>query len=112
MRIKLTTAEVKNLILDGSSKIKRVTFNKKDGSVRNMSVNTRFIKGIVDKYKSERTKQSVETRKKNNPNLISVMDITLKRKGEPDYKCWRSINLETVTQIKSGGKVLDVEIVG
>lgn len=96
---------IRNILKENGSAILRVTFDKKDGSERKMSVNPRFVKGLVTEYKSESTKQAVETRKKNNPNLMSVMDIQLKRKGEADYKCWRSVNLETVKEIKSRGKV-------
>ena len=101
--------QIKDLISKNGSRIMRVTFIKKDGSERVMSFNPKFVKGLVESYKSESTKQAVETRKKNNPNLINIMDIALKRKGEPDYKCWRSINLETVKSVKAGGELYQVE---
>ena len=101
--------QIRDLIQQSGSRIMRVTFIKKDGSERVMSFNPKFVKGLVESYKSESTEQAVKTRKANNPNLLSVMDITLKRKGEKDYKCWRSINLETVKSVKAGGELYQVE---
>lgn len=97
--------EIKEIIKANGSRIMRVSFEKKDGTIRHMQVNPRFIKGLVEEYKSESTKQAVETRKRNNPNLLSVMDMGLKRQGNEDKKCWRSINMDTVVSVKAGGKL-------
>jgi len=99
--------QIINFLESKGAKIVSVVFEKKDGSDRTMLVNRRYAKGLVDSYKSESTKQAVETRKTNNPNLISVMDMQLRRKGAPDKACWRSINLDTVKRVKCGKDVLE-----
>ncbi len=98
------TEWVKSKIEESGSKLMSVTFTKKDGTQRTMTFNPLTVKGIKGDKASEQAKQAVATRKANNPNLISVCDQALLSKGDLPAKCWRSVNCDTVTIVKIGGK--------
>lgn len=68
-----------------------VTFVKKDGSVRLMN----SIKGTRKGVKGVGLKFNAEEK-----NLIPVYDIQLKKAGNPEDKCWRMINVSTLTEVK------------
>lgn len=67
-----------------------VTFIKKDGSVRLMN----SIKGTQKGVKGVGLKYNTEEK-----NLIPVYDIQLARKGEVENKCWRMVNVNTLTEV-------------
>lgn len=67
-----------------------VTFIKKDGSVRLMN----SIKGTQKGVKGVGLKYNTEEK-----NLIPVYDIQLARKGEVENKCWRMVNINTLTEV-------------
>lgn len=96
---------IRNILKENSSSMMSITFNKKCGAVRKLQTNPKCKKGTVTSYKTESTKQAVATRKRNNPNMLSVIDMQVKRKTKNDSASWRSVNLETVKEIKSRGKV-------
>lgn len=99
-------AKVKACIASSNAKIMSISFVKVDGEPRVMSFNPKTAKGLVGDGASDSAKQAVASRKKNNPNLINVCDQSLLAKGDPAYKCWRSVNCDTVTQIKVNGEVI------
>lgn len=102
-------AKVKEAIASSKSNIMSVIFIKADGSERVMAFNPKTAKGMKGDQASDSAKQAVATRKKNNPNLISVCDQSLLAKGDAPEKCWRSINCDTVKSIKVGGKEIPFE---
>ena len=98
-----TNEEFKKLLERNGSKIMRITFKKKNGDIRHVSTNPKYV-NLVDKYKSESTKQAVETRKKNNPTLVNVIDLVKKRKGGSGYV---SFYTESIVSVKAGGEVVE-----
>ena len=89
------------LVLSAKGQFCSVTFIKKDGSERLMNIQPAVIKAHIkdpDEV-SEIDKQRTATRKANNPNLLPVWDV--------QKQAIRSVNLDTVTQIKVGGVVYD-----
>lgn len=100
------TKLVKSIIEQSGSGFVSVIFTKKDGSLRTLVHNPKVRKGIKGDSATESGKQAVATRKANHPNLVSVFDSELASKGELATKCWRTIDCETVKQIKVGGEVI------
>lgn len=82
-----------------------VTFKKANGDLRTITFNPLTAKGLSRDRASDSSKQAVQTRKANNPHLISVCDQSLLARGDDAKKCWRSVNLETVVSYKVGGVV-------
>lgn len=76
-----------------------VTFIKKDGSVRVMN----SVKGTQKGVTGEGLKFDAEER-----GLIPVYDLQLARKGEPENKCWRMINLSTVQSMSVDKEIYSV----
>jgi len=97
---------LKDLISSSNSRVMSVKFIKADGTERVMAFNPKTAKGIKGEAASDSAKQAVATRKKNNPNLISVCDQSLLAKGDPAERCWRSINCETAIEAHIGGRVI------
>lgn len=104
------TAQIKSLIAASGSKLMSITFIKKDGSERVMTFNPKMVRAVKGNKASESAQKAVASRKVNNPNLINVMDQVAFNSGKPEVACWRSINTDTVTQVKSGGEVLNYEV--
>jgi hypothetical protein len=104
------TAQIKALIGTSGAKLMSVEFKKVNGDMRVMVFNPKTAKGVKGDKASDSAKQAIATRKANHPNLISVCDNAQLAKGEPAYKCWRSINCDTVTKVKSGGEVLEYTV--
>ena len=101
----MKASTVKQIIREARSTIVSVTFKKADGSIRVMSFNARHKEGIKGLEASESAQKAVATRKKNNPDLINVIDMNVKRKTRNAEKSWRSFKCESVISVKSGGKV-------
>lgn len=101
-----TTEQVKAIISTSGSKFMSVTFKKANGEIRTINFNPRTAKGLKGDDASDSAKQAVATRKRNNPNLVNVCDQQLLNKGEDPAKCWRSINCDTVLELKTGNNVL------
>lgn len=99
--------KVKQILEQNGSKLASVTFIKKDGSERTMQINLVSHQGVKGDLACESAKKGVETRKKNHPELINVLDMQLRQKGLDEFKCRRSINAETVTRIACGGEVYE-----
>lgn len=97
-------AQVKAIIATSGAKIMSITFTKANGDTRKMSFNPKTAKGLVGNKASDSAKQAVATRKANNPHLVSVCDQNLLARGDEANRCWRSINCETVTEIRVGGQ--------
>ena len=98
------TELVKAKIAEAGSQFMSVTFTKKDGSLRTINFNPKTAKGLV-KERTIQGEQALQTRKKNNPNLVSVCDNSLLKDGADPKRAWRSINCETVTMIN--GEAID-----
>lgn len=76
--------EIKNLV---GNTIFSATFTKRDGSIRKMLCRlgvTKHLKGGQKKYDHE--------------NLLTVFSL--------DKKAYRTVNLDTLTQVKAKGKVI------
>ena len=99
--------QVKQIIREAKSTIVSVKFRKADGSIRTMSFNAKYKDGIKGLDASESAQKAVETRKKNNPDLINVIDLAVKRQTRNAAKSWRSFKCESVVSIKAGGKVYE-----
>lgn len=95
--------KIKQILEQNGSKLCSVEFTKKDGSIRVMQVQLRSKKGVKGESASEQAKKAVESRKKNNPDLINVVDVQLRKKGVTESACWRSFNADTVLRIKADG---------
>jgi len=90
--------EKKNLIDSANGQFCSVTFIKKDGTRRVMTIQPAKLKfEVKGDDASESAKQGAATRKANNPHLHNVWSV--------DAKAIRSVNLDTVEQIKVGGEV-------
>ena len=77
-----------------------VTFIKKDGSERTLSIQPHAVKTHLAENPSESAKKATETRKANNPHLFPVYDV--------QAKCIKSINLDTITRIKMEGMIYEI----
>lgn len=91
-------AQIRALIETAGSRFVSVEFIKKDGTPRKMLVNPARLGAVLRRdshVKSESHVRGAETRKVLNPHLLNVWDELA---GGP-----RSINLDTLTQIKIDG---------
>jgi len=67
-----------------------VTFTKKDGTQRLMNSikgTSKGVNGVGAKYDAEAK------------GLIPVYDLQLRKQGVAENKCWRNVNVETVSKI-------------
>lgn len=92
-------AQMKALVASAQGRFCSASFIKKDDSVRVMNIQpARIAKAIKDPDEvSEVDKQRTETRRANNPHLLPVWDV--------QKQAIRSINLDTVFEIKVDGEV-------
>ncbi len=92
-------AQMAELIASAQGRFCSVTFIKKDGSERVMNIQpARIAAAIKDPDEvSDIDKQRTQTRKANNPHLLPVWDNA--------KQAIRSVNLDTVTEIKVDGEV-------
>lgn len=92
---------IRDMIESADSRFASVTFIKKNGEVRKMLVQPASGKfNVVGEAAAPSAKQAVETRKANNPHLFAVWDAT--------KKAFRSIDLDTVTEISVNGATFKV----
>lgn len=90
--------QMTKLLNSTKGKYASVLFTKKDGSLRLMNIQPAKTKNHVKGDKaSEQAKRAVKTRAENNPNLYNCWDVT--------KKAIRSINLDTVQEIKISGRI-------
>ena len=87
----LPRAKVKETLreLKGGT-IYSVAFFKKDGTLRMMNSIKNTKKGVT----GEGLKYDADAK-----GLIPVYDLQLAKKGEAENKCWRMVNVATVTRI-------------
>lgn len=91
-------AAMSALIASAKGRFCSVTFIKKDGSVRVMNIQPATIKShLVGEDASESAKKATATRKERHPHLLPVWDNA--------KQAIRSVNLDTVTEIKVDGEV-------
>lgn len=89
--------EQKSLIESAKGQFCSVTFIKKDGTRRVMTIQPAKLKfEVKGPDGSESHRRGAETRASTHPNLFPVWSV--------DSKGIRSINLDTVESIKVGGK--------
>lgn len=87
---------IQNLLEEANSKFITVEFTKVDGSNRVMNIQQAALKfHLKGDEASDSAKKAVETRKKNNPNLMAVWD---NQKQEV-----RSINLDKTHTVRFNG---------
>ena len=67
-----------------------VTFIKKDGTKRLLNSIKGTRKGVVGKGLKFDSEEK---------GLIPVYDIQLARKGEEENRCWRMVNVNTLTEV-------------
>jgi hypothetical protein len=79
------------------SKIGAVLFIKKDGTLRHMRFNGKAMRDTIKG--TDRGIAASAARAISNPNLRSIPEIT------PTGAQWRTVNLDTVLTVRSGGKV-------
>jgi hypothetical protein len=91
--------EMAALVASSKGQFCSVTFIKKDGTVRVMNIQPARIKAAIKDPSEVRDidKQRTAARKSNNPHLLPVWDNA--------KQAIRSVNLDTVTEIKVGGEV-------
>lgn len=68
-----------------------ITFRKKDGSIRHMTIQTAAVETHTTGCKTAATRQAVAKRRINHPNLFPVYDVVAGK--------IKSINLDTVTHV-------------
>jgi hypothetical protein len=87
------------IIDSAGSQFLSVDYAKKDGTVTRRVFQTKAGRALLaGDAASDSAKQAVETRKANNPHLVSLYDMTAHG--------WRSLNLDTTSRIAIGGKVV------
>lgn len=89
-------------ILAARKSIIGVGFVKADGSKRFMAVRRETLIGVKGDAASPSAKQARRSRKKNNPHLISVLEL---KKGVAQ---WRTVNLRTLFTIRVNGERFSV----
>lgn len=93
--------EIRNFIASQGSRFVTLEFYKKDGTPRAINFNPLAAKNnTVGEYASESAKRAVETRKRNNPNLLNVWE----HNNEDQTTKFRSINMDTVYRVACGRK--------
>lgn len=101
--------QIRAFIDQNGSRFMSISFIKKDGSKRSINFNPSAAKNRTKgETASASSQQAVETRKINNPNLLNVWE-----QNNPDEETkFRSINMDTVFQIKAGKQTLNFYDVG
>ncbi len=97
----LTRRKVAKALLDTTSgRFISITFIKKDGSERKLTISPSAVKTHLAENPSDSAKQATETRRKNHPNLYPVYDVHAKQ--------IKSVNLDTITKIVIDGTTYSV----
>ena len=89
--------QVRELVRLSGSRFVRAEFVKKDGSIRTMVFQPRYVAYIKGEDASEAAQRAVQTRRENHPELLNQFDIN---KGAP-----RSINMDTLISMKVRGSL-------
>lgn len=90
---------IRRFIETQGSQFISVSFLKKGGIPRTITYNPKAAKNKTQGAKSASSQQAIETRARNNPNLLNVWEH-----GNKDEQTkFRSINLDTVYEIAAGG---------
>lgn len=99
--MKRNYGEMKALVASAKGRFCSASFIKKDGSERVMNIQpARIAKAIKDPDEvRDIDKQRTEARRANNPHLLPVWDV--------HKQAIRSINLDTVFEIKVDGEVFE-----
>lgn len=106
MKASNKAAQVKALLSTTGSKFCSVTFTKKsDGSSRTITFNPKEGMKLV----TGNNAQASATRKKNNPNIINVVDASIANRADDRRDGWRSFDAETVLKLSIGGIVTKFE---
>jgi hypothetical protein len=96
---------IRALIAAQGSKITSVEFIKKDGSYRKMLIQQAALPSRVKgDFACASAQAAAATRALNNPNLLNVFDM--------DRAAIRSIDMDTIFSIRSGGQLLFARPVG
>lgn len=96
MNIEQKRIKIRALVTEANSKFMHFEFVKKNGDVREMTINPKAIQNhLVEEYKSPSTEQAVKTRKANHPELLNVWEVPV--------GAAKSINMDTVQKIVSDG---------
>lgn len=94
---------IRTMIESAGGRFAAVTFVKKDGTERTMQVQPAANKfHVLGAAAAPSAQQAAETRAINNPHLYNVWDVA--------KQAWRSINLDTVTQISVNGAIFKVNV--
>jgi hypothetical protein len=93
--------EIRNFIAAQGSRFVTLDFYKKDGTPRRINFNPLAAKNnMVGDAACESAKRAVETRKRNNPNLLNVWE----HNNDDQTTKFRSINMDSVFRIGCGRK--------
>lgn len=84
-----------------------IVFTKADQSERTL-VHVRTTDGLKPLEEGQSQRLSVTNRKKNNPGLISVFDSELHAQGTPASQCWRSVKVDSIKTLQTGGVTLSL----
>lgn len=95
MSVEAKRRQLRALLETAGSRYISVNFIKANGDDRQITINVKAAASHVQGAKTASTKQAVETRKINNPNLYNVWDNTKQE--------FRAINLDTVHRIVIDG---------
>jgi hypothetical protein len=98
----ITRRQAMRKILKARKTIIGVGFTKTDGSKRFMALRRETLVGIKGDDACDSAKKARRTRKKNNPHLISVLEL---RKGVAQ---WRTLNLLTLFSLRVNGESFSV----
>ena len=89
------------VIASAGSRFLSVDYAKKDGTITRRVFQTHAGRALLaGDSASDSAKQAVETRKANNPHLVSLYDMTAHG--------WRSLNLDTTSRMAIDGKVVSI----
>jgi hypothetical protein len=91
----LVNATIKDHIRECGARFGTVVYFKKDGTIRRLTYQMAAMPARV--LGTERGKKAAATRAENNPYLLTVWDV--------HKRAFRTVNLETVLTVKSGGKL-------
>lgn len=88
-------AQIRAICSTAGSRFVRFTFIKQDNSVRELTTCNTATVGLVGDDASPERQQAVAKRAANNPHLLNRYDV--------HAKGWRSIDLDTVTELRVDG---------
>lgn len=94
----ITRRQAMRKIIAAKKAIIGVAFVKADGSRRNMALRRNTLVKVKGDAAAPSAIQARRTRKKNNPHLVSVLEL---RKGVSQ---WRTLNLKTLFHLRVDGE--------